>query len=93
MNNDVISVLETTQHLSMNIKEVGRLIKAALKDQGIQQQKIADDLGVHRSVISAACQGTGQTSKATLDKIARYLGIEFSLSFPLEKTDKKQPDE
>ncbi|MET0348821.1 MAG: helix-turn-helix domain-containing protein, partial [Rhizobacter sp.] len=65
------SPLEVLQHLSGNL----RAARAAL---GLSQQALADASGVSRRMLVSLEAGDANVSFATLDRLARVLGVTFA---------------
>lgn len=48
--------------------------KEMLKQHNVTQQKLADALGVHQTLISQWCQGKGKPNVYHISKIAKCVG-------------------
>ena len=66
----------------MNLKGIGNAASNARKQQKLTQKKAADKCGISLRHYSAVERGEGETSIKTFNKIAKGLGIQFSLDFP-----------
>ena len=68
----------------MNISTINYTpLKAALIKWGIKQVELANEVGVHESVISGLCRGWRNPDPELADRIAQRLGMSTSDLFPL----------
>lgn len=69
----------------MTLKEIGGIVKAELVKRNMTQKSLADELGVNQYVISHIVNGHNRGGKHIYDKVAKYLDIEFEMSFPIDE--------
>lgn len=61
----------------MDIKRMGRRIRAFRKLKGLTQQELAERIGVSLAVLGAVERGNRRLDNQILDKIAYALGISI----------------
>ena len=62
-------------------KNIGQKIKKYRQEKGISQVKMAEIIGVTPTYVGFIEQGVRNPSIATIDKIARVLGVKLSELF------------
>lgn len=55
---------------------VGRRLRAHRHGLGVSQEKLADDLGVHRTYVGILERGEHNLSLQTVERLAEQLGLE-----------------
>lgn len=71
---------------TMNLTEIGVLIKRARESKGMTQKSLADKIGTSIQVISNIERGDSiGVSAKMFDRVARALGVKFPMTIPREK--------
>ncbi len=61
--------------------EVGREVRRQREAAGLTQRQLADRAGMTQSVIARLEAGGAEPTLATLDRVARALGLELTIGF------------
>lgn len=69
----------------MTLKQVGRIIQMARREAGYNTQAaFAEAVGLSHDIINDMENGRGKAGMPAYDKVARFLGITFPITFPVE---------
>jgi ribosome-binding protein aMBF1 (putative translation factor) len=61
--------------------EVGREVRRLREEAGLTQRQLADRAGMTQSVIARLEAGGTEPTLATLDRVAKALGLELTIAF------------
>jgi transcriptional regulator with XRE-family HTH domain len=77
-----------TRTSDVHAKAVGRELAHARREAGLTQQQLAQRLGVGRSYIARVESGTDNLTIGQLAHLAKALGAQLRITFPIPKRAK-----
>lgn len=72
----------------MTLKQVGKIIRMARREAGYTSQAaFAAAAGLSHDIINDIENGRGKAGFPAYDKVARFLGITFPITFPVDEKE------
>ena len=70
----------------MTLEQAGRIIRWARIERGYTTQgQFAEAVGLSKDLINAMERGRKKAGMDSYDKVAEFLGVQFDISFPIQK--------